>query len=100
MDLNLKEIGFSESDFDATINGLEVKNKKPDPEIFIKAAAKLGVDTASCLVVEDAVSGVKAAKSAGCKCLALTTSFHSASFPDAEWVSGTLADAPGECLEW
>ena len=100
MDLNLKEIGFSESDFDATINGLEVEHKKPDPEIFIKAAQKLGVNTVSCLVVEDAVSGVKAAKAAGCKCLALTTSFNAGDFPEADWVSKTLADAPKECLEW
>lgn len=100
MDLNLREIGFSEYDFDATINGLDVKHKKPDPEIFIKAAYRLGVDPESCLVAEDAVSGIKAAKRAGCKCLALTTSFSKEDFLQADWISNTLADAPPECLEW
>ncbi|MFW5820687.1 MAG: HAD family hydrolase, partial [Bacteroidota bacterium] len=100
MDLNLREIGFSESDFDATINGLDVEHKKPDPEIFIKAAERLGVNPENCLVAEDAVSGIEAAKRAGCKCLALTTSFSKEDFSQADWISNTLADAPEECLEW
>jgi HAD superfamily hydrolase (TIGR01509 family) len=100
MELNLKEIGFSESDFDANVNGLEVDNKKPDPDIFLKAAFKLGLNPQSCLVVEDAVSGVTAAKSAGCRCLALTTTFNKKDLSEADWISGDLSDAPEECLEW
>ncbi len=100
MELNLREIGFSESEFNTTINGLEVENKKPDPEIFLKAAKKLGVDPESCLVAEDAVSGVEAAKAAGCKCLALTTSFKPKDFSEADWIADNLDDAPEECLEW
>lgn len=100
MHINLREIGLSEDDFHTTINGSEVKNKKPDPEIFLKAARKLGLDPVNCLVIEDAVSGLKAAKSAGCKCLALTTSFSPEDFKDADWIAEDLSLAPKECLNW
>ena len=42
----------------------------PDPEIFKKAARKLGLKPEQCIVIEDAPGGVKAAKAAGAKCLA------------------------------
>lgn len=100
MQINLTEIGFSESIFDATINGLEVIHKKPHPEIFIKAAEKLSVPSSNCLVVEDALSGMKAAKSAGCKCLVLTTSFAAKDFTEADWIAKDLSEAPIECLTW
>ncbi len=100
MEINLREIQLPESVFDATINGLEVENLKPEPEIFLKAANKLNVDPKKCLVVEDAVNGVKAAKKAGAKCLALTTSFSAKELNGADWISSTLADAPNECLAW
>ena len=98
--INLEETGLSESDFDATVNGLDVINKKPDPEIFVKAAVKLGLEPTRCLVVEDAISGVIAARAAGCKCLALTTSFRTNDFPGANWIADNLATAPEECLNW
>jgi beta-phosphoglucomutase family hydrolase len=58
--------------FDVLVSGEEVIHGKPDPEIFLLTAQKLGVDPSQCLVIEDAVSGVKAAKSAGMKCIAVT----------------------------
>lgn len=100
MHVNLREIGLSEDDFDTTINGSEVEHKKPDPEIFLKASEKLNLDPENCLVIEDAVSGLKAAKSARCKCLALTTSFTSEDFEGADWIAEDLSKAPEECLNW
>jgi HAD superfamily hydrolase (TIGR01509 family) len=100
MEVNLRNIGISEGTFMATVNGLEVKRKKPFPDIFEKAAEKIGINPKECLVVEDAVNGVQAAKAAGAKCLALTTSFPKSEFKLADWVSGTLADAPNEALTW
>ena len=49
----------------------DVKRGKPDPEIFLTAAEKLGIPPASCLVIEDARNGVKAAKAAGMRCIGL-----------------------------
>ena len=98
--INLREIGLPESVFDATVNGLEVERKKPFPDIFLSAAAKLGLKAEACLVVEDAVNGVRAAKSAGSKCLGLTTSFTKDQLLDADWIASNLADAPDEALNW
>lgn len=75
VDINLSEIGLSDDCFDAVITGSDITHNKPDPEIFLTAAAKMGVDAADCLVCEDAVNGVKAAKAAGMRCLGITTSF-------------------------
>lgn len=100
MEINLREIGLPSETFDATINGLEVINKKPDPEIFVKAALKLGLKPEQCLVVEDAVNGVKAAKAAGCKCLGLTTSFTSEELSEADWITKDLSEIPLEIINW
>jgi beta-phosphoglucomutase len=98
--VNLSESGIGENTFDAIANGLDVKNKKPAPDIFLTAAGKLRVNPKNCLVIEDAVSGVKAAKCAGCKCLALMTSFNADELSEADWVVNTLADADHKVLEW
>ena len=71
-------IGLTTADFDTTINGLDVARKKPFPDIFLEAARRLGLDPQKCLVVEDAVNGVKSALAAGCQCLALSTTFSEA----------------------
>jgi beta-phosphoglucomutase len=92
MEINLHEIGIPSSAFDATINGLEVVNKKPDPEIFLKAASKIGLKPEDCVVVEDAINGVKAAKAAGCRCLALTTSFSAELLTEADWIVKDLSE--------
>jgi HAD superfamily hydrolase (TIGR01509 family) len=57
--------------FTAIASGDEVRRGKPDPEIFLLAAAKLGVDPPSCAVVEDSPRGVDAAAAAGMRCVAL-----------------------------
>lgn len=48
-----------------------VKNGKPAPDIYLEAARRLGVDPSECLVVEDAMTGVKAGKAAGCYVVAV-----------------------------
>jgi beta-phosphoglucomutase len=56
-------------DFDAVVDGTMVVHSKPDPEIFLLAALKLGVDPKHCVVFEDAEAGVEAARAAGMKCV-------------------------------
>ena len=97
---NLREIGLPMSSFDAVITGDDVVHKKPHPEIFVRSAQKLGLDPRTCLVVEDAVNGVAAAKAAGSRCLALTTSFTREQLAGADWFAPTLAEAPPEVLNW
>ena len=100
MEINLREMGFTEKDFNVCVNGLEVERKKPHPDIFLFAAQKLGIPPQNCLVVEDAVTGIRAAKAAGCKALGLMTSFSAEQLAEADWISHTLADAPDAATEW
>ena len=93
MDINLREIELPAEAFDATVNGLEVVHKKPSPEIYLKAAQKVGVEPKYCLVVEDAINGVQAAKAAGMYCLALTTSFDAGQLKQADWICRDLSEA-------
>jgi HAD superfamily hydrolase (TIGR01509 family) len=59
------------SSFRAIIGGEDVSRGKPDPEPYIRAAAALGVEPASCLVFEDSSVGVTSAKAAGAVCVAV-----------------------------
>lgn len=72
--------------FEATVAGDEVTRCKPDPEIYLTAAAKLGLDACECIVFEDAEAGIEAAKRAGMKVVALATTF------DREFLATTDAD--------
>ena len=100
MEVNLKEIGLSRNTFDSIITGLDVKKKKPFPEIYLKAAKSLGLKPGNCLVVEDAISGIDAGKAAGCRCLAVTTSFETAALKGADWICDSLLNVPDEVLNW
>lgn len=61
--LILKKLGL-EDFFDVIVDGNDIKYSKPDKEVFEKAGIKLGLEASDCLVVEDAASGVEAAKNA------------------------------------
>jgi HAD superfamily hydrolase (TIGR01509 family) len=63
--------------FDVVLTADEVNKSKPDPEIFLKCAVKLGTIPAKCVVVEDSVFGVKAAKTAKMGCIAVLTGVYS-----------------------
>ena len=66
--LILSRLGISEY-FDSITSGNDVKRGKPDPDVFLLAAERIGVNPRECFVVEDSENGVKAAKSAGMKAL-------------------------------
>ncbi len=66
----LGQIGLGDF-FDAIADGTDITRSKPDPEVFLCSAAKIGVDPADCAVVEDAKAGIQAAKAAGMTALAL-----------------------------
>ncbi len=52
--------------FDAVVTAEDIRRAKPDPEPYLKTAAKVGLDPSLCLVVEDSTHGIRAAKRAGC----------------------------------
>lgn len=62
--LILAQIGLSEY-FEAVADGNDITHSKPDPEVFLLAAKRLGIPSSACLVIEDADAGVEAARAAG-----------------------------------
>lgn len=70
--------------FSTFVNGKNVKHSKPHPEIFLLASKKLGVPPEKCIVVEDAHAGIEGAKSAGMKCIVITSTHKRESLKDAD----------------
>lgn len=69
IDLILEKTGLNKY-FEVVVSSWEAGKSKPEPDVFLLAAQKLGVHPENCLVVEDSKNGIKAAKSAGMKCIA------------------------------
>jgi beta-phosphoglucomutase family hydrolase len=76
--------------FQAVVCNREVAEGKPDPQVFLLAAQKLGVEPQNCVVIEDAVAGVTAAKRAGMKCVAVTNSHPPKNLKEADLIVNTL----------
>lgn len=83
------------SRFEHVLAGDIVSRKKPDPEIYVMAAQRLGLDPDECLVIEDSEIGLRAALGAGMNCV-VTTSTYTADedFSGALEVLTALGDAP------
>ena len=81
----LERIGLS-TDFPVIVSGEDIKRAKPAPDIFLLAAEHLGAKPDDCMVLEDAVAGVKAAKTAKMYCVGFTTT------TTAERLKGAGAD--------
>jgi HAD superfamily hydrolase (TIGR01509 family) len=88
---NLRQIGLPPDTWDAVVTGEDVAAKKPAPDIFLSAAAKLRLAPVQCVVVEDAVNGVQAAKAAGMRCVAVAQTFPSAQLQSADVVRQDIA---------
>ena len=101
MEGNLTQIGVPPDHFDAVVTGSDIERKKPDPQAFETAAAKLELPPSQCLVIEDAPNGVEAARAAGSWCLGLTTSFDDPMLRGhgAHWTAGDLAHVPADVFD-
>jgi beta-phosphoglucomutase family hydrolase len=75
----LAELGLAER-VTVIVRGDQVPQGKPHPDIFLAAAARIGVPPRECLAFEDSPSGVAAARAAGMVCVALSTSFSDGAF--------------------
>jgi mannitol-1-/sugar-/sorbitol-6-phosphatase len=74
--------------FHNLITSSDIQRGKPDPEPYLKGAAKLKFPPAGCLVVEDAIAGVRSGKAAGCRVIALRTTSSDADLlaAGADWL--------------
>ncbi|XP_063940055.1 protein SUPPRESSOR OF QUENCHING 1, chloroplastic isoform X2 [Daucus carota subsp. sativus] len=73
VEANLAASGLQLSMFDAIVSADAFENLKPAPDIFLAASKILDVPTDECIVIEDALAGVQAAKAAEMRCIAVTT---------------------------
>jgi beta-phosphoglucomutase family hydrolase len=89
IDLVLSELKL-EGIFDCIVYGQEVSESKPSPQIYLLAAEKLKVTPNDCMVIEDSPLGVRAAKTAGMKCLAITNTHPRQKLEEADKVVESL----------
>ena len=87
--------------FDANVCGRDFAHGKPAPDIFLAAAAELGVPREQCVVIEDAQSGVQAAKAGGMACIGVARLDDTALLRSAgaDWVVTRLDELPIDALE-
>ena len=80
--------------FSAIITGQDITNGKPHPEPYLKTAEKLDVAPTNALVMEDSVNGVRSGKAAGCRVIAITTTFPRESLMEvqADYVVDSFAE--------
>tara|TARA_Y100000310_G_scaffold320251_1_gene376500 strand:- start:693 stop:1319 length:627 start_codon:yes stop_codon:yes gene_type:complete len=78
--------------FDVIISANDVKKGKPNPEIFLKAAKRLKIKPKDCVVIEDSVHGVRAAKRAKMHCIGVTNTFSRDKLKEADLVVKSLRE--------
>ncbi len=86
----LKQAGLDQHYFDAVADGNDIRNSKPDPEVFLLAAQRMGVPPSRCLCVEDAPAGIEAGRRAGMKTLGIGP----ADLGRCTWRRETIAATP------
>ena len=79
--------------FDVIITREQVKKPKPDPEIYKEAVKQLNLKPKECIVIEDSVAGVEAAKRAGLFCIAVLNSFKEKDLKAADLIIKDLQDS-------
>jgi len=78
---------------DTLVTANDVVNHKPDPAVFLEVAKRLQVEPKNCVVIEDAVNGIQAAKSAGMKAVAKLTQHHTREdFFEADYIFSDFKD--------
>jgi len=84
--------------FHALVSGEKMPGK-PNPDVFLEAARQVGAPPGRCVVVEDAVAGVAAAKAAGMRCLAVTNTNPAERLAAADLILDSLADVPADAFD-
>lgn len=94
--LLLKRIELSHA-FDAVADGNHITHSKPNPEVFLLAAKKMGLSPENCLVVEDADAGIEAAAAGGMMSMGVG---YASAHPSADFRAKSLADANFKAILW
>lgn len=97
VDFTLEKTGIGEY-FETILDDSFVSKGKPDPEVYLKAAEAVNFPPGRCVVFEDSLAGVEAAKKAGCKVVGLTTTHTSEELKETDWVIEDFQDASPEKL--
>lgn len=84
--------GLDSAALAAWVTGDDVHNPKPDPEIYLEAASQLGLFPGQCVVIEDSIAGISAAKGARMHCIAVTNTFPGEKLRDADRIVDSLED--------
>lgn len=92
IEANLHKIGLPPAEWEAIVGAEDVAHKKPAPDIFLAAARKLELPPGACVVVEDAINGIQAARAAGMRCVAVAQTFAAGRLGAADLVVGRIAD--------
>jgi HAD superfamily hydrolase (TIGR01509 family) len=92
VEANLRHIGLMPDWWDAVISAENVVNKKPAPDLFLAAARQIDVPVAQCVVIEDALNGIQAARAAGMRCVAVAQTFPAAQLVKADLVRASMQD--------
>jgi beta-phosphoglucomutase len=82
--------------FDAYVTSDDVTEGKPSPQVFLKAAVKLSIPPRNCVVVEDAVPGIEAAKAAKMAVIAVATTRKRPDLANADLIFDTIAELKPE----
>lgn len=97
---NLKAANISTDLFCEIVSGEDVVNKKPSPDIYLYAAKKIAMMSEDCIVVEDALNGIVAAKAANMRCIAVESSFSKEQLTQVhpDWICKDIL-AVKECIK-
>jgi len=98
IDLVVETLGI-EKYFKLFVNGDDVTEGKPSPQCFLLGAEKLGIPPEQCVVMEDAIVGVRAAKRAGMYCIAITNTCPRQDIAEADVVVDSLTEINVKTIE-
>ncbi len=92
IEANLNKIGLPPASWQAIVTAEDVERRKPDPDLFLMAASRLGISADQCTVVEDAVNGIAAAKAAGMRCVAVASTFPASQLGQADLIRSSVRE--------
>lgn len=99
VELAVEKLGIGEY-LGAVVSGSDIRYGKPDPEVYLKGAEKLGLPCDRCVVIDDAIFGIESAHAAGMKCIAFHSRGHELEeYLEAEMVFDDLGKITPEIIE-